>query len=117
MKRLILFVSLIICSVAVFSQQLKVVEPLRKDAMSTDAIKYSKTDYSGNKCALIRMGLLLPNAKFEGDVFHSEYKNGEWWIYMTNDATYIKILSDDYLPLEYNFTETLKSSVTYIMTI
>ena len=117
MKRLILFVSLIICSVAVFSQQLKVVDPLRKDAMSTDAIKYSKTDYSGNKCALIRMGLLLPNAKFEGDVFHSEYKNGEWWIYMTNGAAYIKILSNDYLPLEYKFPKPLESNATYVMTI
>lgn len=99
MKRLILFVSLIIFSVTMFSQQLKVVEPLRKDAMSTDAIKYSKTDYSGNKCALIRMGLLLPNAKFEGDVFHSEYKNGEWWIYMTNGAAYIKIFAQLEYPL------------------
>lgn len=117
MKKQILFILSIIFSVAVFSQQLRVVDELHEDVMSTDAIKYSKTDYSGKKCALIRMGLVLPNAKFEGNVFYSEYKSGEWWLYMTDGSKYIKVLTNDYLPLEYNFPEPLKSNVTYLMSI
>ncbi|MBO7201333.1 MAG: PEGA domain-containing protein [Bacteroidales bacterium] len=117
MKRLILFVSLIICSVAVFSQQLKVVEPLRKDVTDTKASKFSKKDYSGNTCGLILLGMVIPDAKFEGDIIHTEYKDGEWWIYMSPGANWLTIKTQYYRPLLLEFDDPIETRVTYRMAI
>ncbi len=100
---------------AVQSQELKVTE-FRADMTMTDAVKFPKEDANGQRCGLIRMGLVIPEAQFEGDIIASEYKDGEWWIYMMNGANWITIKTKRYLPLRYEF-EGIKSNVTYVMNI
>ena len=115
----IVLVFLLTCAGALQAQQLKVIE-FRADMSMTDATKYPKNDYSGNPCGLIKLGLALPvsDVSFEGDTISTEYKEGEWWIYMPRGSNWltIKSKSSTYLPLRYEF-EGIQSNVTYVMTV
>lgn len=97
------------------AQELKVLE-FRADMTMTDAVKFPKEDANGERCGLIRMGLVVPDAQFEGDIIVSEYKDGEWWLYMMKGANWLTIKTKKYLPLRYDF-EPIKSNVTYVMNI
>ena len=97
------------------AQEMKVTD-FRADLTMTDAAKFPKKDANGVNCGLIRLGLVLPDAQFEGDIISSEYKDGEWWIYMMKDANWITIKSKKYLPLRHEF-EPIRSNVTYVMLV
>ena len=114
---IIMLIAVALLSINLISQaqELKLLE-FRADMSMTDAVKYPKEDLNGERCGLIRLGLVLPDATFEGDIISSEYKDGEWWIYMINGANWITILSKDYTPLRYEF-EGILSNVTYIMKV
>ncbi len=114
MKKTILFFFLAVC-LGLSAQELKVTD-FRADLTMTDAAKYPKKDANGVNCGLIRLGLILPDAQFEGDIISSEYKDGEWWIYMMKDANWITIKSKKYLPLRHEF-EPIRSNVTYVMLV
>ena len=114
MKKTILFFFLAVC-LGLSAQELKVTD-FRADLTMTDAANYPKKDANGVNCGLIRLGLILPDAQFEGDIISSEYKDGEWWIYMMKDANWITIKSKKYLPLRHEF-EPIRSNVTYVMLV
>ena len=123
MKRLILFIVMVIMVVGTcFAQQLKVVKELSKDMSSTDAVnsKYVKYDYNKKPCGLIRLGLLDPEATFEGNIVYKEYMydKSEWWIYMPGEISdYIVIYAKGCLPFTYNFKTAIESGATYFMLI
>ena len=123
MKRLILFIVMVIMVVGTcFAQQLKVVKELSKDMSSTDAVnsKYVKYDYNKKPCGLIRLGLLDPEATFEGNIVYKEYMydKSEWWIYMTGEISdYLVIYAKGCLPFTYNFKTAIESGATYFMLI
>ena len=117
MKKLIIFLISIIFSVVCFAQQLKVVEELHKDENNTLAVKYPRLDYSKTPCGLILLGMVIPDAEFEGDIIHTEYKKGEWWIYMIDGGSWLKIKTNNYLPLLIEFKTPIESSITYLMSI
>ena len=116
MKR-ILFLALLLASLGsgLRAQELKVLE-FRADMTMTDAAKYPKQDANGINCGLIRLGLVIPDAQFEGDIVSSEYRDGEWWIYMERGSNWLTIKTKRYLPLRYEF-EGIKSNVTYVMNV
>ena len=116
MKKLSVFILLFVAlSFAAKAQELKVLE-FRADMTMTDATQYPKEDFNGERCGLVKLGLVLPDATFEGDVVSSEYKDGEWWIYMVRGAKWLTIKSPKYLPLRYEF-EGIQSNVTYVMNV
>ena len=93
MKKLSVFILLFVAlSFAAKAQELKVLE-FRADMTMTDATQYPKEDFNGERCGLVKLGLVLPDATFEGDVVSSEYKDGEWWIYMVRGAKWLTIKS------------------------
>ena len=112
----LLVLMMMLTGMALHAQDLKVTE-FRADMSMTDAVRFPKTDLNGDRCGLIRLGMVLPDATFEGDIISSEYKDGEWWIYMINGANWITILSKDYTPLRYEFEEGILSNVTYVMKV
>ena len=118
--RNLIILILLSCAGVVQAQRLKMIE-FRADLSMTDAVKFPKEDLNGDRCGLIRLGLVLPDATFEGDIISSEYKNREWWIYMVKGANWLTILSDDYLPLRCEFSDYnikgIQSNVTYIMNV
>lgn len=116
MKKTVLFLLLFIgFAVTASAQELKVLE-FRADLTMTDAVQFPKEDFNGERCGLIKLGLVLPDATFEGDIISSEYKDGEWWIYMIRGANWITIKSAKYLPLRYEF-DGIQSNITYVMNV
>ena len=112
-KRLVLCAILSFISLNLFSQELKVKE-FYKDDSAIDAIKFQVKDANGDPTALIKVGLTVGDAIFEGDILKSEYKDGEYWIYVVDGACWLNIKTKRYLPLRYEF-EPVDANCTYIM--
>ena len=115
MKHSLILILFALLGSTAFAQELKVIE-FRADMTMTDAAKNPKKDANGVNCGLIRMGLVIPDAQFEGDIIASEYKDGEWWLYMMKGANWLTIKTKRYLPLRYEF-EAIQSNVTYVMNV
>ena len=55
---------------------------------------YSKTDYNGNVCALIRVEIDTENCTFAGsNIIETQYKGNEYWIYVSPDYFYRMYIS------------------------
>lgn len=96
-------------------KNLTVVSALSEEITMLDASRFRRNDDRGRGCALLRIGLLLPEAEFVGAVA-SEYRRGEWWVWMPADVRMLTIRAEGYTPLTLTF-EPLKSLITYVMTI
>ena len=94
---------------------LTVTDPFHLDVSRTDASKYSRLDAQGRTCALVRIGLVLPEAKFTGAV-HSRYLNSEWMVWLSPGTTNLSISAQGYQPLTVQF-EPVQAAVTYLMTV
>ena len=94
---------------------LTAVEPFHVDKSRTDASKYSRLDSQGRTCALVRIGLVLPEAQFSG-VEHSKYLNSEWMVWLSPGSTSFSISAQGYQPLTVQF-EPVQAAVTYLMTV
>ena len=98
----------------VSAQELVIREPFQMvpNDLTAAQAKYRRVDYNGNPCALIKVGLVDKSATFSGDVVHSEYKQGEWWVYMVEGSLYLKIKTNNNIPKEITFSP-LKKLTTY----
>ena len=81
-----------------------------------------RKDLNGNVCALVKVGLTVKGAKFEGYVVGDvKYESGEYWVYMAEGAKRLKVLNDEYTPLEVEFSnyeiDKLKGNTTYSLTL
>lgn len=116
MKRLFATLSLFAASVVLFGQELTVKE-FKADPADISAVRYEVKDLNGNICALVRIGLVLQDVTFEGSVVKSEFKDGEWWVYMVDKSWWLNIKTKKYLPLRYEFPEPVQKKSTYIMQV
>jgi len=96
-------------------QNLAVSRPLEADITMVDASRFRRTDASGRTCALLRIGMVMPGARFSGAVA-SEYRRGEWWVWMSPGTTTSTVSVDGFNPLALTF-EPLQAATTYVMTI
>ncbi|MBO7100434.1 MAG: hypothetical protein J6V98_00235 [Bacteroidales bacterium] len=94
---------------------LTAVEPFHVDKSRTDASKYSRLDSQGRTCALVRIGLVLPEAQFSG-VEHGKYLNSEWMVWLSPGSTSFTISAQGYQSLTVQF-EPVQAAVTYLMTV
>lgn len=107
----------VISSTATAYAQLEL-KSFKHDAADIDAVQYPKEDVNHNICALVKVGLAEPGAVFEGDIIGTpDYKNGEYWVYLIEGATWLNIKTKNYAPLRYDFPEPLNSKSTYIMLV
>lgn len=70
-------------------------------------------DANDEPCALVKVGLVIPEAEFHGYTVWVEPKTSEYWVYMIDDAREIKVTAPGVLPFEFNFPEPLKRNCTY----
>ena len=99
--------------------RLAISEDFHFDQSRTDAAnaKYMRRDAQGRTCALVRMGLVLPEAQITGPkVEHSEYRDGEWWVWLSPDATQMTVTADGYQPLALQF-DPVRAASTYMLTL
>lgn len=101
---------------SVMAQQLRT-GSFEQDAMDIDATVHKVYDANNKPCALVKVLLVEPTAEFNGDVVKTKHEENEYWAYMTEGATYIKIKTKNYLPYEYKFPFALQSGQTYILTV
>ena len=112
--RKIVFLLLSLFSLNIYAQELKVVK--FEETKDLDAVVYSVTDFNGNPCALIKVGLAIEGATFEGDVIKTERKGNEYWVYMPEGSYLLNVNTPNSTPLRYQF-DKLKKNVTYVMVI
>lgn len=99
--------------------RLAISEDFHFDESRTDAAnsKFMRRDAQGRTCALVRMGLVLPEARITGPkVEHSEYRDGEWWVWLSPDATQMTVTADGYQPLALQF-DSVRAASTYMLTL
>lgn len=120
MKRLFLLF-ILLSAIQVSAQELSIKSFVQK-SNDLSASTNPRHDNNDTPCALVKVQLASPGAKFEGNVVGKvKYEKSEYWVYMAKGSKKVKIMSDDYLPLEVNFADygikLLESKVTYELRI
>lgn len=122
MKRCVLvaflFINLVSSS---FAQKLKV-ESFAISEGDLSAVTPARLDENDRNCALIKVGIALDGVLFEGNVMGNVIpKLGEYWVYMPQGNSMLRISHKDYTPIMINFydygIEKLESGKTYILTL
>ena len=124
MKRILLLLPLLLCSLISQAQELKV-KSFAQAAMDLSASTHERKDLNGNACALVKVQLAREGATFKGNVMDDvAYKVSEYWVYMARGSRDMSITVPGFLPLEVNFAELsggsvarLEGKTTYILTI
>lgn len=86
------------------------------------ASQFIHLDLNKDTCGLVKVRLAETGASFEGNVIKPvEYKNGEYWVYMTKGSKELHIKHPKYVPVEVHFADfnipRIKSSTTYKLTL
>lgn len=111
MKRLIcLLLLLVSISLTTKAQQLKVVD-FRDDLLDNAAVKFEKKDANKESCALVIVQIALGGVTFEGDVVEVEEKNGDYWVYLSNGATWLEIKAKGYISPKFNITDKFEKGL------
>lgn len=101
------------------AQELEVVEPLHASPFDIITSENSKNDYNGVPCAVVKVQLPVAGVKFEGNVFASEYKVNEYWVYLTKGTKKFRIKCPGYKTLEVFTTDIepkgLQSNMCYVI--
>ena len=123
-KSLLLFLFFVFHTFYVFAQKLSVssFEVSQGDilARTTTTCRYDTND---KYCALIKVGIALDGVEFEcsGGVRDVVKKTGEYWVYLPQNNSKLRILHKNYTPLEINFYDygigKVQSGVTYVLTL
>lgn len=85
------------------------------------AIKFEKKDSNNESCALVIVQIALPNVTFDGDIVEVEQKEGEYWVYMMNEAGWLDIKARGYVSPDFDIKEKfprgLSGKTTYKLVI
>ena len=121
MKQRILFLIMLCFALCVQAQELTV-KTMEAAGSDISASTQRRTDLNGNPCALVKVQLATPGAKFEGNVIgDTEFKTGEYWVYMTDGSYMLQVKHPSFLPLMVNFRDYeirgVKPLNTYVLKI
>ena len=72
MKRIVTTILATIFFIASSMAQELMVREFRPDASDLSAVVHQVADANGNPCALVRLGLAVPDASFEGDIIKAD---------------------------------------------
>ena len=106
---LVFFVTLLNAAVA---QELTI-KSMTAAPMDLSASQYERKDLAGQPCGLVKVQLATMGAKFEGNIVgQTEYKTGEYWVYMEEGAYRLTVKHPNFVPLDINFRDYGISGVT-----
>lgn len=121
MKR---FLTLLIffLSVAVSSQaQQLTVTDFHDDPLDNAAVKFEKKDANNESCALVIVQIPVADVTFEGDIVTTEQKDGDYWVYMNNGATWLEVKAKGYISPQFDikdkFPRGLTGKITYRLAV
>ncbi|MBR6827702.1 MAG: PEGA domain-containing protein [Prevotella sp.] len=98
------------------------VKSMEMAPMDLSASTHSRNDKNGTPCALVKVRLAAVGTQFEGNVLGStEYKAGEYWVYMSQGSYMLKVKHSYFLPLDVNFRDYdirgVQPKTTYVLTL
>lgn len=111
---------LLLAQVAV-AQKLNV-ESMKAVTNDISASQHERKDLNGQACALVKIQLVGSIKRVEGNVIGQVVnRDTEKWVYLTDGTKEMKIIPEDYLPLQVQFADygikQVKSKVTYVLTL
>ena len=111
---------LLLAQVAV-AQKLNV-ESMKAVTNDISASQYERKDLNGQACALVKIQLVGSIKRVEGNVIGEVVnRDTEKWVYLTDGTKEVKIIPDDFLPLQVQFADygikQVKSKMTYVLTL
>lgn len=117
-------ISIILCLFLAIHGKAQQFEIERVECLPFDltASKYVRTDLNGEPCALVKVELASPNARFQGNTIgETDYHTSEYSVYMMSGSKELRILHDSMLPLHIYFQDygiaELLSKITYVVTL
>lgn len=121
MKRIVIFATILLTAIGLQAQELTV-KSLEMATTDISASTQRRVDLNGNPCALVKVQLATSGAKFEGNVIgDTEFKTGEYWVYMTDGSYMLQVKHPSFLPLMVNFRDYdirgVKPLNTYVLTL
>ena len=121
MKKYALVWLLLMLPVVAMAQKLTV-KKMEVAPMDLSASTQPRNDRNGNPCALVKVQLATPGASFEGNVIgDTEFKKGEYWVYMSEGSYMLNIKHSSFLPLFVNFRDydikRVEGKTTYVLTL
>ena len=122
MRRSILSLFLLFAAISsTFAQELTV-ESFKLASSDLTAQTQPHKDLNNRNCALIKVGLGLQGVQFEGNIIGNvENKTGEYWVYMPQGNSMLKIKHANYAPVMVTFAdygvEKLESNRTYELVV
>lgn len=120
LRLLNLSVLLLLLATVTKAQRLTVTD-FHDDPLDNAAVKFEKKDANHESCALVIVQIALAEVTFEGDIVATEQKDGDYWVYMNNGATWLEIKAKGYLSPKFDikdkFPKGLTGKVTYRVTV
>ena len=124
MRKSLLLLLFVLQAIVVWAQKLTVssFEVSQGDILARTAAT-CRYDTNDKYCALIKIGIALDGVEFEcsGGVRDVVKKTGEYWVYIPQNNSKLRILHKNYTPLEINFYDygigKIQSGVTYVLTL
>ena len=124
MRKSLLLLLFVLQTIVVWGQKLTVssFEVSQGDILARTAAT-CRYDTNDKYCALIKVGIALDGVEFEcsGGVRDVVKKTGEYWVYLPQNNSKLRILHKNYTPLEINFYDygigKVQSGVTYVLTL
>ena len=121
MRRIICLLILLASFISNAIAQQLIVKSFDADSFDNAAIKFEKKDGNKESCALVIVKIPLPGVSFEGDVVVVEEKDGDYWVYMNNEATWLEVKAKGYISPQFDikekFPQGLTGKTTYKMII
>ena len=122
MRKILLSLFLLFVAISsTIAQELKI-KTFKLASSDLTAQTQPRKDLNNKNCALIKVGLGLQGAQFEGSIMGNvENKTGEYWVYMPQGNRMLKVKHANYAPVMVSFAdygvEKLESNRTYELTI
>ena len=122
MRKILLSLVLLFAVISSALAQKLTVESFKLVPSDLTAQTQPRKDLNNRNCALIKVGLGLKGVQFEGNIIGNvENKTGEYWVYMPQGNSMLKVKHYDYAPVMVNFVDfgvnKLESNRTYEMTV
>lgn len=105
MRRYIFLLAVLLMAAMSWAQKLTV-EGMTLVEDDQSAVTEKKTDMGNNPCALVKVQLALEGVTFGGNVIPPvNYRDGEYWVYMTEGSYLLQVKHPQFQPLMVNFRD------------
>ena len=111
---LMLWVILMGALSVVEAQEIRISSPFAVSKTRNEAVTRPRVDFNHDTCALVIVNLDFEEVDFEGDIKLMQYRDGEWWIYLSPGANWLTILSEYHTPLRVDFAP-VRPATTYTL--